>query len=101
MKSTNQAEALAGEQLIQREGSNDHQDVKNGIYDYKTRLLFTYVRSAGECDPMSRARFRHKPIECAGERQFAKSMLDRQFPSRHGTEENFVGRVREDLARRL
>ena len=49
---------------------------------------------------MSRARFRHKPIECAGERQFPKSMLDRQFPNRHGIEENFVCRVREDLARR-
>ena len=58
------------------------------MYDYKTRPHFF------------RTRFRHKPIERAGERQFAKSMLDRQFPSQHGTEENFVGRVREDLARR-
>ena len=64
-----------GEQLIRREGRERSPGCENGIYDYKTRLLFTYVRSAGECDPMSRARFRHKPIECAGERQFPRACL--------------------------
>jgi hypothetical protein len=51
-------------------------------------------------DPMSLTFFRNKPIECAGKRQFAEGMLDRQFPNRHDTEEDFVGRIREDLARR-
>lgn len=51
-------------------------------------------------DPMSLTFFRHKSIERTGEWQFAKAMLDRQFPSRHGTEEDIIGRVREDLARR-
>ena len=50
-------------------------------------------------DPMSLTFFRNKPIERTGERQFAEAMLDRQFPGRHNTEEYFVGRIREDLAR--
>ena len=31
-------------------------------------------------DPMSLTFFRNKPIECAGERQFAEGMLDLQLP---------------------
>lgn len=50
-------------------------------------------------DPMSLTFFRNKPIERTGEWQFTEAMLDRQLPSRHGTEEDFVGRVRENLAR--
>ena len=50
-------------------------------------------------DPMSLAFLRNKPIERAGKRQFAESMLDRQFPNRYDAEKNFVDGIREDLAR--
>ena len=96
----------------ERIGGKQHTIVFNGLADqhavkWVSMKLGKFVqmkhgslvqRKSG--DPMSRALFRHKPIERSGERQFPKSMLDRQFPSRHGTEEDFVGRVREDLARR-
>ena len=48
-------------------------------------------------DPMPLTLFHNKAIERTGERQLAQGMLDREFPDRHGAEENFVGRIGEDL----
>ncbi len=42
-------------------------------------------------DPMSLTFFRNKPIERTGEWQFTEAMLDRQLPSRHGTEISLAG----------
>ena len=60
--------------------------VKNGLLAQRERG-----------DPMSLTLFHNKAIECAGERQLSQSMLHREFPDRHGAEENFVGRIGEDL----
>ena len=96
----------------ERIGGKQHTIVFNGLADqhaieWVSMELGKFVqmkdgslvqRESG--DPMSLTFFRHKPIECAGEWQFTEGMLDRQFPNRHDTEEDFVGRIREDLARR-